>query len=101
MGSARSLSKKGGENAVDYRRPASGDSAPPQFDSRFAQRQRLCGHTSTGVESMESMMTRSGLAQNTQGQQGECEVLQRYELGEFSLSLDDSAPELCGVNRSK
>jgi len=39
-------------------------------------------------------MTRSGLAQNTQAQQRECEVLQRYELGEFSLSLDDSAPEL-------
>ena len=50
---------------------------------------------------MESIMTRSGLAQNTQAQQRECEVLQRYELGEFSLSLDDSASELCGVNRSK
>ena len=47
------------------------------------------------------IMTRSALAQNTQAQQRECEVLQRYELGEFSLSLDDSAPELCGVNRSK
>ena len=46
-------------------------------------------------------MTRSGLAQNTQAQQRECEVLQRHELGEFSPSLDDSAPELCGVNRSK
>jgi len=62
---------------------------------------RLRRHASAGVETMESIMTRSGLAQNTQAQQRECEVLQRHELGEFSLSLDDSAPELCGVNRSK
>jgi predicted nucleic acid-binding protein len=52
--------KKGGENALDYRRAASGDSAPSQSDSRFTPRQRLCRHTSAGVEPVESIVGSHG-----------------------------------------
>src|SRR5881275_2297655 len=62
VGPTGSQRKKRGENAVDDRRPASGDRATPQFDGRLAQRQRLCNHASASVEPMESIMTRSGLA---------------------------------------
>jgi toxin FitB len=57
MGPTRCDHKKGRENALDDRRLASGDSASPQSDGRFTQRQRLCRHASAGAEPVESIMS--------------------------------------------
>src|SRR5437660_9265180 len=83
MGPTCSERKKGGKNALDDRRAASGDSASPQSNGRFTQRQRLCRHAGPSVEPMESI-TRSP---NWHGVFGDRPVNTRALVGQWQLDL--------------